>query len=115
MAKDWTSPIYGFFQPCPTIEAIEGRPCHEFICAANLCKGKGVRPRIVRRFLDKNDRNSTSNMHKHAKNCWGEEIVSKVLEGKVNLASTTSVKVYHWPSFIMDQSQRRLRGKEKER
>ena len=86
MAKDWTSPIYGFFQPRPTIEAIEGRPCHEFICAANLCKGKGVRPRIVRRFLDKNDRNSTSNMHKHAKNCWGEEIVSKALEGKGELS-----------------------------
>jgi hypothetical protein len=79
MAKDWTSPIYGFFQARPTIEDVGGRRCHEFQCAAPLCKGKGTRPRIVRRYLDKADRNSTSNMHKHAKNCWGDEIVSKAL------------------------------------
>ena len=23
MAKDWMSPIYGFFKPCPTIEVVE--------------------------------------------------------------------------------------------
>ena len=86
MAKDWTSPIYGFFQARPTIEVIENRPCHEFHCAAPLCKGKGTRPRIVRRYLNKNDRNLTSNMHKHAKNCWGEEIISKALEGKGELS-----------------------------
>jgi hypothetical protein len=85
MAKDWTSPIYGFFQPRPTIEVVEGRRCHEFKCAAPLCKGKGQRARIVRRYLDKADRNSTSNMHKHAKTCWGEEIVSKALETKGDL------------------------------
>ena len=33
-------------------------------------------------YLDKADRNLTSNMHKHAKNCWGNENVSKVLEAK---------------------------------
>ena len=85
MAKEWTSPIYGFFQPRPTIETVNGRRCHEFQCAAPLCKGKGTRPRIVRRFLDKADRNSTSNMHKHAKNCWGDEIVSKALGTKGEL------------------------------
>jgi hypothetical protein len=85
MAKDWMSPIYGFFQPRPTIEVVEGRRCHEFKCAAPLCKGKGQRPRIVRRYLDKADRNSTSNMHKHAKNCWGDENVSKALETKGEL------------------------------
>lgn len=37
MAKDWTSPIYGFFKPRPTIEVVEGRRCHEFQCAAPLC------------------------------------------------------------------------------
>ena len=82
MVKDWTSLIYGFFQVRPTIVEIDGRPCHEFHCAAPTCKGKSNRPQIVRRYLYKNDQNSTSNMHKHAKNCWGEEIVSKALEGK---------------------------------
>ena len=48
MAKEWTSPIYGFFKPRPTIEVVEGCRCHEFLCAAPLCQGKGVRPRIVR-------------------------------------------------------------------
>lgn len=100
MAKDWTSPIYGFFQSRPAIEVVDGRRCHEFQCAAPHCKGKGTRPRIVRRYLDKRDRNSTSNMHKHAKNCWGEENVSKALEAKGELSindvrkSLAQVKVH---------------------
>ena len=86
MANDWTSPIYGFFQPRPRIEVVGGRRCHEFQCAAPHCKGKGTKPRIVRRYLDKADRNSTSNMQKHAKNCWGEENVSNALETKGKLS-----------------------------
>ena len=82
MAKDWMSPIYGFFKPHPAIEVIEGHRCHKFQCAAPLCRGNGVRPRIVRRYLDKADQNSTSNMHRHAKNCWGDENISKALEAK---------------------------------
>ena len=86
MVRDWISPIYGFFQPRPAIETVAGRRCHEFKCAAPHCKGKGVNPRIVRRYLDKADRGSTSNLHKHTKNCWGEEIVSKALVTKNNLS-----------------------------
>jgi hypothetical protein len=40
----------------------------------------------VRRYLDKSDKGSTSNMHKHAKNCWGEEIVSNALKTKNELS-----------------------------
>jgi hypothetical protein len=86
MANDWNSPIYGFFQDCPKIKVIDGRRCHEFHCAAPLCKGKGTKPQIVRRYLDKSNRNSMSNMHKHAKNCRGKEIVSKALETKGELS-----------------------------
>lgn len=86
MAKDWTSPIYGFFQARPTIKTIDGRRCHEFQCGAPHCKGKGTTARNVRRYLDKTDRNSTSNMHKHAKNCWGEENVTKALETRGELS-----------------------------
>jgi hypothetical protein len=85
MARDWTSPIYGFFESRPAIEVVDGRRCHEFKCAAPHCKGKGTNLRIVRRYLDKADRGSTSNMHKHAKICWGVEIVSKALETKKDL------------------------------
>lgn len=114
MAKEWTSPIYGFFQPHPTVEVVEGRHCHEFRCAAPLCKGKGQRARIVRWYLDKVDRNSTSNMHKHAKNCWGDEIVSKVLETKGDLTiedvhkSLANAKVHD--GLIMAAFERKEKG-----
>lgn len=77
LAKDWTAGIYAFFEPRPAIEMIDGpngrRRCHEFKCNAPHCLGKGRRPRIVRRFLDTEDRKSTSNMRKHATKCWGKE------------------------------------------
>jgi hypothetical protein len=69
----------------PTIEVVDGRHCHEFKCAAPHCKGKGTKTQIVRCYLDKGDKGSTSNMHKHVNDCWGEEIVSKALETKTNL------------------------------
>jgi len=33
------------------------------------------RSRDVRRYLDKKDANSTSNMRKHARKCWGDDVV----------------------------------------
>ena len=36
----------------------------------------------MRRFLDTADKGSTSNMRKHAKHCWGDDIVKKVDELK---------------------------------
>ena len=48
-------------------------------------KGKGTRPRIMQQYLDKADKASTSNMHKHAKTCWGGEIVSQAPETKKDL------------------------------
>jgi hypothetical protein len=30
---------------------------------------------MVRRYLDTSDRNSTGNLRKHARQCWGEEIL----------------------------------------
>jgi hypothetical protein len=71
--NEWTSPIYVFFKQTPRIEYISDRRAHVFICAAGRCKGKNGRD--VRRFLDKGDRKSTSNLRKHAKICWGSETV----------------------------------------
>lgn len=71
--NEWTSPVYVFFKSVPQIEYVDGRRAHVFECAAGRCKarnGKGVR-----RFLDKGDRKSTSNLRKHAKLCWGNEAV----------------------------------------
>lgn len=71
--KEWTSPIYVFFKQTPRIEYVSDRRAHVFVCAAGRCKGKNGRD--VRRFLDKGDRKSTSNLRKHAKICWGSEAV----------------------------------------
>ena len=73
LAKEWNAPIYAFFKTIPTIEYVEERRCHSFICAAKHCLH---RSRAVRRYLDKRDANSTSNMRKHAKKCWGEDVVA---------------------------------------
>ncbi|KAG2088933.1 uncharacterized protein F5147DRAFT_587403, partial [Suillus discolor] len=76
LKKEWNSPIYAFYHPVPDIGYHEGRRYHEFKCAATSCK-KGVR-----RYLDKKDAKSTSNMRKHAKLCWGEESINMADEAK---------------------------------
>lgn len=57
----------------PTIDYIGDRKAHVFECAARNCHCKN---RFVRRFLDKGDAKSTSNLRRHAKVCWGEEAVT---------------------------------------
>src|SRR5271168_2198453 len=51
------------------------RVSHVFECIAGRCLGKNGRD--VRRYLDKGDGNSTGNLRKHAKICWGKEVVEK--------------------------------------
>jgi hypothetical protein len=75
LSVEWTSPIYAFFQATPSNVIVDGRRVHEFRCAATNCKGRGKNPRTVRRYLDTTDRNSTGNLRKHARLCWGDEIL----------------------------------------
>jgi hypothetical protein len=78
MMKEWNAPIYAFFKPIPKIEEGKGgRHCHVFECFAASCKGRGQEPWLIRRYLDTGDRNSTGNLHKHAKACWGDETIQK--------------------------------------
>ena len=74
-SREWSSPIYVFFKPMPSIEYIKGRCVHVFECAATHCIGKG-NGHLVRRYLDTGNAKSTGNLHKHAKICWGEEAVA---------------------------------------
>ncbi|KAH9010166.1 hypothetical protein EDB83DRAFT_2183594, partial [Lactarius deliciosus] len=74
LLKDWNSPIYVFFKVTPLIEVINGRRIHVFECNAKCCVGKG-NGRMVRRYLDTSDAKSTGNLRKHAKGCWGDEVV----------------------------------------
>lgn len=72
--KDWSSPIYAFFEPTPTIEYHDQRRCHVFKCAARGCKHH------VRRYLDTKDAKSTGNMRKHVKSCWGEAALQAAMD-----------------------------------
>ena len=64
-----------FFKVTPLIEVINGRRVHVFECNAKCCVGKG-NGRMVRRYLDTSDAKSTGNLRKHAKGCWGDEVVA---------------------------------------
>jgi uncharacterized glyoxalase superfamily protein PhnB len=59
----------------PDIQYFNDRRAHVFSCIAQVCKGKGKSSRHVNRFVDKGDASSTSNLRKHAKICWGDDIV----------------------------------------
>ena len=74
--KNWDAPVYGFYTPIPNIIHHDGRRCHVFECMAIGC---GIQ---IRRFLDTNDRGSTSNLRGHAKRCWGDEAFNKAYELK---------------------------------
>jgi hypothetical protein len=73
LSKEWDAPIYVFFGPTPSIEYVDGRKAHVFKCGAGHCRCKS---RLVCCFLDKGDAKSTSNLRRHAKQCWGEETVA---------------------------------------
>ena len=78
LSKRWTSPIYVFFEPMPDIGYVAGHRYHAFQCAGKNCNFES------RRFLDKGDVNSTGNMHRHVKRCWGEEAL-KAAEAAENI------------------------------
>jgi hypothetical protein len=76
LSKDWNTPVYAFFKPTPQIGYADGRRYHSFKCAGQGCCKQ------IRRFLDKGDAKSTSNLYKHAKLCWGPEVVSDACQAK---------------------------------
>jgi hypothetical protein len=76
MMKNWTSPIYAFFSPIPDIEEIDECTTHVFKCLNCGCNTK------IWHYLDKKDAQSTGNMRKHAKSCWGDDAVNAADEAK---------------------------------
>lgn len=72
--KRWDAPVYAFFKPIPGIVHFDDRrKAHVFECAASHCRCK---TRLVRRFLYTRDSSSTSNLRRHAKICWGNEVIT---------------------------------------
>jgi hypothetical protein len=63
----------------PAVEGVSGRRCHIFRCNAQTCKQKTWE---VKRYLDTNDAKSTSNLRKHAKRCWGDDIIATADKAK---------------------------------
>lgn len=109
LAKEWTSPIYAFFRPIPTIGYEDGRRYHVFLCAARECK---QRSRGVRRFLDTSDAKSTGNMRKHAKKCWGNDVVATADKAdNANQVRQTTVKGFLDPQSIRTVFERTGKGK----
>src|SRR6266446_7286030 len=102
LSKDWNSPIYVFFKPTPSIEYIKECRVHVFECKAKHCKGKG-NSHMVQRYLDMGDAKSTSNLCKHPKVCWGEEMV--VVADQTEMST---LLVRHWEKGRMGQLQRLL-------
>ncbi|KAG1812877.1 uncharacterized protein BJ212DRAFT_1275930 [Suillus subaureus] len=89
LMKDWTSPIYAFFEPTPGIEYHNGCHCHVFKCTVPGCK------HCVWQYLDKKDVKSTGNMCKHVKSCWGQAALQVAMEYGVvkSLLDTRSIQM----------------------
>ncbi|KIK39709.1 hypothetical protein CY34DRAFT_25138 [Suillus luteus UH-Slu-Lm8-n1] len=90
--KDWTSPIYVFFEPTLAIEYHDKQRCHVFKCATHGCKHYAK---------------STNNMRKHVKSCWGDAALQAAMDtgntaaardGPIkNLLETGSIKsLFEW-------------------
>ena len=110
MSKKWSSPVYVFFLKTPQIEYREGRHCHIFACAAGRCKG--CNGRNVVRFLNKGDANSTSNLLRHAKICWGIEAVETATAMQsIDAAQDVLAKTKLRDGSILAEFQRILKDK----
>jgi hypothetical protein len=68
--------------------------------------------RRVHRFLDKGDVKSTSNMWKHAKKCWGSDVITSADKAcNANEVHRTTVKGVLNPQSIMAAFKRKGKGK----
>ena len=85
LMKRWNAPVYAFFRLTPAIVYVEGCKVHIFECAASHCKCK---TQFIRHYIDTGDISSTSNLHRHAIHCWGNEAVAAA-------DTTSNAKVVH--------------------
>jgi len=106
LQKEWISPVYAFFDPILIICKIDGRCVHEFKCQAHACKAK------IHRYLDTKDAQSTGNMRKHVKSCWGDDILSEADAAKdANEVRTKIIGSILWIGSITVAFKRKGKGK----
>ncbi|KAM6502846.1 hypothetical protein JOM56_002823, partial [Amanita muscaria] len=104
LMKDWNSPVYAFFSR-PAIEYVDSRRSHVFKCLARGCN------KTIRRYLDKGDAKSTSNMWKHARTCYGEDVVNEITNAKDMKTARKAVKNYVANRTITAAFERKGKGK----
>ena len=92
--KGWNAPIYAFFKPLPQVVVKNGHRAHKFLCFVRGCKA------MVHRFLDTTDFHSTSNLCKHAKSCWGNDVVRAADDAK----NADEVRTKIVPNYLQDGS-----------
>ena len=104
MLKEWSSPVYTFFKA--EVIYSDGRRAHQFCCRGLRCSVK------IRRFLDTKDSKSTSNLRKHVKSCWGEDVMNTADDAKdVNDVRTKIVNRILRNGSIMEAFERKGKGK----
>ena len=104
LKKDWNSSVYAFFSPIPDIQYVDSRRSHVFKCLAHGCS------KTIRRFLDKGDAKSTSNMWKHARSCYGEDVVNEIAQAKEIKTARKAVKSYIANGTITTAFERKGKG-----
>ncbi|KAG2043841.1 hypothetical protein BDR03DRAFT_930691 [Suillus americanus] len=82
--KEWTSPVYAFFDPTLRIIEKDGQQAHEFKCS----------------IWTQKDAQSTGNMRKHVKSCWGDVVLQAADDAKD--ASEVRTKII--PRILQDGS-----------
>ncbi|KAL6307681.1 hypothetical protein BKA93DRAFT_702144, partial [Sparassis latifolia] len=107
MQKDWTSTVYVFYKPEVTIQfdATSGVHGHVFQCANCGCKTK------ITQWLDKGDRTSTGNLHKHIRKCWGEEALAAAETMKTAVDAHPAVEKFRRSGDITASFERKGKGK----
>ncbi|KAI0738567.1 hypothetical protein C8Q80DRAFT_1071694, partial [Daedaleopsis nitida] len=95
----WDAPVYTFYLPEVEIGHDRGRRYHAFTCARKGCKLVAEK-KTLKRFLDTADKKSTGNLRKHARVCWGAEI----LETADKAADADEVRRSILPGHLRDGS-----------
>ncbi|CDO72042.1 hypothetical protein BN946_scf184943.g77 [Trametes cinnabarina] len=85
LKKSWDVPVYALYSVSLPLHKPK-RPYHIFSC--KKCSHK------IDRYLDTQDKNSTGNLHKHAKKCFSESVLAEILAAKTLEGAKQAVKSY---------------------
>ena len=73
---------------------VEGHPAHEFKCTAQGCKA------TVHHYLDTKDAGLTGNLRRHARSCWGANVITAADDAR----NADEVHTEMQPGLLRDES-----------